>query len=125
VISTTNRNAVIARGGLNPDVVEAGFADDPPVGPAIEGNAAGHTQVLGAGCFAQPDRALEEQGLRVVLKPPSDVFPMLHRWTRFPFPLVLGPAWLVELDAPLRNVHLVALDLDHRLGPLTAAPHPR
>src|SRR5262249_56525374 len=101
-----------ARGGLNPDVVEAGFADDPPVGHAIEGNAAGQAQVLGAGCFAQPDRALEEQGLRVVLNSPSDVFPMLHRWTRFPVALVLGPEWLFALDTPHGDDTLLPLTLD-------------
>src|SRR5262245_62836838 len=111
VVSATNRNAIIARRGLNPDVVESGLPHDPPIGHAIEGNATGHAQVLGASCFTQPDRALEEQALRVVLNPPSNVFPMLHRWTRFPVALLLGPEWFVELHAPLGNIDLVALGL--------------
>src|SRR5262245_7303772 len=121
VVSATNRNAIIARRGLNPDVVESGLPHDPPVGHAIEGNATGHAQVLGASCFTQPDRALEEQSLRVVLNPPGNVFPMLYRWARFPVALVFGPEWFVELRAPLRNVHLFAVDLEQRLDRMGAA----
>ena len=58
VVSTTNRNAIIARRRLNPYVVIAGLAHDPAVGHAIESNATGHAQVFGASCFTQPDGAL-------------------------------------------------------------------
>src|SRR6476660_5217313 len=112
VVSATNRDAIIARGGLNPNVVEAGLPHDSSVGHAVESNAAGHAQVLGTGCFTQPGRALEEQSLRVILNPPGNVFPMLHRWTGFPVALLLGQEWFVELHAPLGNADLVTLDLE-------------
>src|SRR5439155_9512593 len=38
--------AGVARGGLNPDVLERALAQQPPVRDAVEGNAAGQAQHL-------------------------------------------------------------------------------
>src|SRR5262245_19004095 len=99
VVSATNRNAVIARRRLNPNIVDTGLPHESSISHAVEGNAAGHAQVLGDSYFTQPDRALEEQRLRVVLNPPGNVFPMLDRWARFPVALLLRQEWFVELHA--------------------------
>ncbi len=41
--------AGVARGGLDPDVLEGAFAQQLAVGHAVQGHAAGHHQVIGAG----------------------------------------------------------------------------
>src|SRR4030095_4248962 len=99
-------NPIIARGRLNPYILEASLPRDSPIGDAIEGHPAGHTQILGASRFPQPDRALEQQCLRVVLNPPSNILPMLHRRTGFPVPLVLRKEWFIEVATPLGDIHL-------------------
>ncbi len=43
----TQGTARIARGGLNPDVLERALAEQPAVGDAVQRHAAGHHQILG------------------------------------------------------------------------------
>src|SRR5262249_37471647 len=62
-------------------------------------------------CFTQPDRALEEQFLGIILHPPGNIFPMLHGRTLLPVPFAFRQEWLIEFYAPLGNIHLIIPDL--------------
>ena len=42
VIGAADRDAIIAGGGLNPDIPESGLPRDPAIGDAVQRDAAGH-----------------------------------------------------------------------------------
>ena len=121
VIGAADRIPVIARGRLNPDILESGLARDAPIGDAIERDAAGHAQILGAGRLAQPDGTLQQHRLGILLNLARQVFPMPHRGTRFPVALTIHQPRLVELDPPFGNAQLPVLHRQQRLYRAEAA----
>ncbi len=130
VIGAADGDAVVAGGRLNPDIVVAGFAHDLAVGDAIQRHAAGDAEILGAGRLAQPDGALDQDPLGVVLDAPCQVLPMLHSGLVFPFSFAVGQVGLVERFGPIGNVERAVLERDERLDPIRAArkaqaPSPR
>src|SRR4029077_9925365 len=52
IVGAANGDAIVAGGGLNPDVLEAGFAQDAAIGDAVEPDTAGDAEVSGAGRLA-------------------------------------------------------------------------
>src|SRR5262249_15606897 len=107
-------DAVVAGCRLNPYVFVSGLARDPPVGDAVQGHAARHAEILGAGRLAQPYRAFQQHRLGVVLDPPREVLPMRHGWVRFPGLELNGPR-LIEIRTPLGKFQLSVLHLEQRL----------
>src|SRR5262245_6278973 len=104
VVGAADGDAIVARGRLDPHIVEAGLAQDATIGDAVEADTAGHAEVLGAGFLPQPDGAIEQHGFGVVLHAPSQVLPMRHERALLPIAVYLGKPWLVEVSGPLRHL---------------------
>ena len=120
VIGAADRNAVIAGRGLDPDVLESGFAGDPPVRHAIQRDAAGHAEVLRAGGFAQPAGAREQHVFGVVLRAPGQILPVPHRRALFPVAAVEHER-LLEVGGPVRHVQLAVVQFEQMLDLVAAA----
>src|SRR5262249_34841901 len=77
----------------------------------VKPDPAGDTEVLGARGFAQPDGAVEQHVLGVILHTPGQIFPMAHERAAVPVAVNLGKPGLVELSRPLRHVQVTLLEL--------------
>ena len=121
VSGAADRDPVIARGRLNPDVFKSGLARDPAVGHAVQRHATGDAKIFGAGRLAQPAGARQQHLFGVVLNPPGKVFPVRHRRAGFPFSAAVHDIRLVEFRRPARHPQFVAGDLQQRFYPLAAA----
>jgi hypothetical protein len=53
------RTTRVPRSRLNPEVFERAFADDPPVGDAVECDATRHAEILHAGLLVEVSRDAE------------------------------------------------------------------
>ena len=115
VIGAADRNAVVARRRLDPDVFKSGLPRHPAVGHAVQRHAAGDAEVLGAGRFAQPAGAREQHLFGIVLNPPGEILPMPHRRAGFPFLAAAHDVRLIELRGPVRNVKVAAVDIEQGL----------
>ena len=114
IIRTTNRYPIVASGRLDPDIVVSCLAHDSTVSNAIQCHPAGKAQVLGAGHFTQPTRAVQQQLLGVVLNPPCHILPMPHGRTGFPFLFTVRHPRLAEISIPFGNLQLAILEIEQR-----------
>ena len=121
VIGAADRNPVIAGRRLNPDVLESGFAGDPPVRDAIQRNATGHAEIFGAGGFAQPAGAGEQHVFGVVLRAPGQILPVPHRGALFPVAAGLEYVRLLEVGGPVRHVQLAVVQFEQMLDLVATA----
>ena len=121
VIGAADRDPVVAGRGLDPDVLESGFAGDPPVRHAVQRNAAGHAEVFCAGGFAQPAGAREQHVLGVVLRPPGQILPVPHRRALFPVAAAVEDVRLLEVGGPVRHLQLAVGQFEQMLDLVAAA----
>ena len=121
VSGAADRDPVVARGRLDPDVFKSGLARDPAVGHAVQRHAAGDAKIFGAGGLAQPAGARQQHLFGVVLNPPGEILPVPHRGAGFPFSAAVHDIRLVEFRRPARHVQFIAGDLHQRLYLLAAA----
>src|SRR5262249_6319088 len=111
IIRTTNRDPIVAGGGLDPNIIVSCLAHESTVGNAIKCHSARKAQVLGAGRFTQPTRALKQHLFIVVLNAPCHVLPMPHGWTCFPFFFTVRHPRLVEISIPLGNLQFAIFEV--------------
>ena len=112
VIGAADRDSVIARGRLDPDIVVSRLAHDLAICYAIQRHTPGDTKIFGAGYLAQPNGTLKQDTLSVVLNLPSQILPMLHAGASFPFHRAFRHKWLIEFLCPVGNVQLTIFELD-------------
>ncbi len=127
VVGAADGDAVVARGRLDPHVVETGLAREPAVCHAVEAHAPGNAEVLGARRLAQPLGAREQHHLGVVLHAPGHVLPVLDVAALLPIWITVGQPRRVECGGPFGHDELAVAHLGERGegagAPIGGKPH--